>query len=116
MRKVLMAAVLAMAGCGISVDGGSYGSTREWLVLNTAGGTTLTNTSGRQALELQNLGPNAIFCTTGGETPVTTGVLGRKIDAGATWSLQASSAIAIKCIAGTADQVTGAATQVTELR
>ena len=97
------------------------GRTSEWIVTNSAGGSTFATLSGRSAVELQNLGPNAIYCTVGPyngttATPLATGALGRKIDAGATWSLQASGSVTLRCIAATAAQVTGAATQVTELR
>lgn len=97
--------------------GAGTGKTTEWVVTNAAGGSSFTiGLGGRRAVEFQNLGPNAIYCTVGGETPLATGALGRKIDAGATWSLSASSAVTLRCIAATAAQVTGAATQVTELR
>lgn len=93
------------------------GKTSEWLVTNAAGGSTLTGFRNRKAVELQNLGPNAIYCTVDGQAPLATGALGRRIDAsGGTWTLDAGSGITIKCIAATAAQVSGAATQVTELR
>lgn len=93
------------------------GKTTEVLVLNAT--TTLmpaTALAGRKAVELQNLGPNPIYCTVGGETPLTTGALGRRVDAGASWPIDVGPGIVIRCKAGTADQVTTAATQVTELR
>lgn len=98
------------------------GKTTQVLVLNSAATLVPTvNLAGRKTVLLQNLGPNAIFCTVGGETPLTTGALGYRIEAATatastTLRLDAGSAIAIKCIAATADQATTAATQVTELR
>lgn len=93
------------------------GKTTEWVVTNAAGGSTFSSgLTGRRAIEIQNLGPNAIYVTVGGETPVATGALGRKVDAGTTWSLAASGAVVLKAIAAAAAQVSGAATQVTELR
>lgn len=95
------------------------GRTSEVCVTNGAGGTAVPTTgfTNRKAIELQNLGPNSIFCTVDGQAPLSTGALGRRIDAsGGTWSLDAGRGIVIKCIAATAAQVTTACTQVTELR
>lgn len=119
MRKIvsLVALCLALpASAGIVLESPGNGKTQEWLVTNAAGGSTLTNLAGRKAVELQNLGPNAIYCTVDGQNPLATGALGRKIDAGSTWSLSASDNVTIKCIAAAAAQLTTAATQVTELR
>jgi hypothetical protein len=111
---LLTLAVPALADTAIVSPGG--GKTSEWTVSNAAGGSTFTALSGRRAIELQNLGPNAIYCTVDGQAPLATGALGRKIDAGATWSLTAADTVTIKCIAASAAQVTTAATQVTELK
>ena len=86
------------------------------LVLTTAGGTAITSFANRKAIEIQNLGPNPIFCTGDGQAPLSTGALGRRVDAaGGTWALDAGAAVTIKCIT-TVNQLTTAATQVTELR
>lgn len=91
------------------------GKTTEVLVSNAvATAMPTTPLAGRKAVELQNLGPNAIHCTVDGTAPVATKA--RRVDAGGTWSLDAGDKIAIRCIASTAAQVTGAATIVTELR
>src|SRR5574341_1748655 len=137
MKKILLLAALCVAlpssaQTTVSQGNGSA-SVAEWRVnsaANRAGKTTevlvdnttvtlmpTTARTSRKAIELQNLGPNPIYCTVGGETPLTTGALGRRIDAsGGTWSLDVGPGVVIKCLAGTADQVTTAATQVTELR
>lgn len=117
----LVLAALLLAAAPAHAQSARGGRTSEWVVTNSAGGSTFTTVSGRTAIELQNLGPNAIYCTVGPyngstATPLATGALGRKIDAGATWSLMASGSVVLKCIAATAAQVSGAATQVTELR
>lgn len=68
---------------------------------------------GRQGIEIQNLGPNAIFC----QLRTTTGLVankGRRIVNGEAWGLTAPSSLRVYCIAATADQVTGAATIITE--
>jgi hypothetical protein len=101
----------------VNVSARRSGRTTEVLVSNTV--VTLMPTtalSARKAIELQNLGPNPIYCTVGGETPATDGSLGRRVDAGGSWSLDAGSSIVVRCLAGTADQVSTAATQVTEVR
>jgi hypothetical protein len=95
------------------------GRTTEVCVTNSAGGTSVPSTgmTNRKAIELQNLGPNAIYCTVDGQAPLATGALGRKIDAtSGTWALDIGRGIVVKCIAATAAQVTTACTQVTELR
>ena len=99
----------------VMAAGSASGKTSEWLVTNGAGGSTLTNFANRRVLELQNLGPNAIFVTIDGQAPLATGALGRKIDPGTTWAVMANAGVVVKAIAATAAQVTTAATQVTEL-
>lgn len=105
----------------VSIAAVSAGKTTEVLVVASAGGTTVPTTAlaGRKAIEIQNLGPNPIFCTADGTAPVANKA--RRIDALGTtaqpaWSIDAGPAIVVKCIAATADQVTGAATIVTEVR
>jgi hypothetical protein len=119
MRKLLALAFLfplvALADT-VTVDSPYGGQSSEWLVTNGAGGSTLTNYSLRKALLLQNLGPNAIFCTFDGQAPLATGALGYKIDAGSSFSAAIGPTVTVKCIAASAAQVTTAATQVVELR
>jgi len=50
--------------------GSASGKTSEWLVTNAGGGSTLANLANRRVLELQNLGPNAIFVTIDGQAPL----------------------------------------------
>lgn len=91
---------------------------QEVLVLTTAGGTAVPTTAlvGRKSITLQNLGPNVIFCTLDGSSPLTTGALGYRIDAnGGVVTFNVGPAVAVKCIT-TVNQLTTAATQVTELR
>ena len=101
------------------VDGGK---TTEVTVTNAAGGSYLpggashTPFANRIAVEIQNLGPNAIYVTVDGSAPLATGANGRKIDAsGGTWTLAVSSTVVLRAIAATAAQLTTAATMVTEL-
>jgi hypothetical protein len=93
------------------------GKTTEVTVTNGAGGTAVPATplANRRAIEIQNNGPNPIYCTVDGSAPVAT-TNGRWILAAAAWSLDAGPAVVVKCIAGTAAQVSGAATMVTELK
>ena len=119
MRKLLLLALVLPAlayADTVTVDAPYGGQSSEWLVTNSAGGSTLTNYSLRKALLLQNLGPNAIYCTFDGQSPLATGALGYKIDAGASFSAAIGPTVTVKCIAATAAQVTTAATQVVELR
>ena len=105
--------ITALADVVVAVPGN--GKTSEVLVLTSAA-VTLTSFSARRAFELQNLGPNAIYCTVDGQTPLKTGALGRRIDPSSTWAMNAADTITVKCIAATAAQVTTAATQFTEIR
>lgn len=107
----------------VSLAARSTGRTTEVTVTNAAGGTTLTNAAtalvNRKAVEIQNLGPNPIYCTIDGTAPVV--LKARRIDAlGATasspWSIDAGPNIVIRCIAATAAQATTAATIVSEVR
>ncbi len=102
----------------VNISARRNGKTTEVCVTNSAGGTIVPTTAFalRKAMELQNLGPNSIFCTVDGQAPLSTGALGRRILSGDPWSLDAGANITVKCIAATAAQVTGACTQVTELR
>lgn len=96
-------------------------ATTEVVVLNSAAtalpsssGTKTSGTIGRTGLEIQNLGPNAIYCAFSAATAVVGSA--RKIAAGESWALDASSRVGIWCIAATADQAAGAATIVSELK
>jgi hypothetical protein len=105
----------------VSIAARVAGKTTEVLVTNAVGGTTVPTTAltDRKAIEIQNLGPNAIYCTIDGTAPVVSKA--RRIDAlGSTaappWSIDAGPNIVVKCIAATAAQVTTAATIVSEVR
>lgn len=84
----------------------------EVLVLASAA-TILPQTDNRRAIEIQNLGPNPIYCAFSSSAAVVT--KSRKIGTGESWSLNHPPNVAIYCKAATADQVTGAATIVTEI-
>lgn len=96
------------------------GLTQEVLVLASAPVVMPTTAlAGRKAIELQNLGPNDEFCCIGTASAACTPVVNksRRVAAsGGTWSLDVGDKAIVKCIAATADQVTGAATIVTEVR
>jgi hypothetical protein len=82
--------------------------TTEVLVLASAP-VTLSSVPDQRGLIIQNLGPNAIFCAMKAETPVVNKSL--KIASGGSLTLWGAN-ITLRCIAQTADQVTGAATIV----
>jgi hypothetical protein len=102
---------------GVNIAAQVGGKTTEVAVTNSAGGTAVPASAlaNRRAIEIQNNGPNTIYCTVDGTAPLV-GSNGRWIVAGAAWSLDAGPNVTIKCIASTAAQVTGAATMVTELK
>lgn len=86
--------------------------TNETLVLTTA--TLLPQLSGRRNIEIQNNGPNAIYCALGDSAKAVVGTA-RKIASGATWGVPTNGEEKIYCIT-TVNQVTGAATVTTEVK
>lgn len=100
------------------------GATTEVLVDNTTQtAMPATPLARRRAIEIQNLGPNAIFCAVGpvGTPPTAVLTKSRRIEAATAtssdkWSIDLGPNVIVRCLAATADQVTGAATIVTELR
>lgn len=117
MKKLLffvavLAAVLALAAPPVTL-------TRETLVLASAA-TRITIGASAKAVEIQNLGPNPIYCSFNANAGSADGgavvaTKARRIDAGGTWSFNFYGQY-VWCIAATADQVTGAATISTEAR
>jgi hypothetical protein len=102
---------------GSNVSAKKAGKTTEVLVLNaTTTKMPTTAFANRKAIELQNNGPNTIYCTVDGSDPAVDGGQGRQISSGGTWAIDAGPLIIVNCRAGTADQATHAATMVTELR
>lgn len=67
----------------------------------------------RRAIEIQNRGPNSIFCRVDGSPPAVNG--GREIKTDASWSLDCSDVACTPICITSVNQVTGAATWVTEL-
>jgi predicted secreted protein len=112
MKRVLaLALVLALAIPALAAT-----HTNEVLVLASAATRVDTDTlRNRRALEIQNLGPNSIFCAIGASADAVVNK-SRKIGAGEAWALDLSAGFPVYCKAATADQVTGAATVVTEVR
>lgn len=89
------------------------GTDPEVLVLTTA--TRLPQLCNRSAVEIQNLGPNPIYCALGYSSMARVGKA-RKIGAGEAWAVDAPHTLPIWCIAATASQVSGAATIVSEIK
>ena len=80
--------------------------TTEYLVLASAP-VTISSVPDAKGLIIQNRGPNSIFCATNNETPVLNKSL--EVKTGGSLSLSGTN-FRVRCIAATADQVTGAAT------
>lgn len=104
---------------GVNPSAKYAATTTETLVLNaTATAMPASVQKPRKSVEIQNLGPNAIFCCIGTvASPCTPTVnKSRQVAAsGGSWTVDASSNLIVKCKAATADQATGAATIVTEV-
>ncbi len=112
-RFIMMAALITSLAAQAQTASTAAGSMAEVLVLTTA--TELPRVKGRRAAEIQNLGPNAIFCAFTSAGAVVG--LGRRIEPnGGVWALNATESLRIWCVSATAAQVTTAATIVTELR
>jgi hypothetical protein len=94
----------------------TQGKTTEVLVSNTTPtAVPAVSLTGRRQLEVQNLGPNDIFCTADGSTPVV--AKARKVAAsGGVLTLPIGANIVVTCIAQTQAQATGAATIATEVK
>lgn len=88
------------------------GTLTEVLVQTSSTAVPSSALSGRRSLEIQNLGPNTIFCSPG--TPVLN--KSRAIAPNSAWALDVGSAVVISCLAATANQSTGAATIATEVK
>lgn len=84
--------------------------TNEVLVLTTA--TRIPRTNVTRAVEIFNNGPNTIWLCVGG---LPTENKSRPILPGASWAMDLASDCLLYCLASSANQVTGAATIVTEL-
>jgi hypothetical protein len=89
--------------------------TNEVLVLNSAVIRIDTGLTQRSGIEVQNLGPNDIYVAVG-ESAACVLTKSRKVSVGEAWSFACLSQVAVYAKAATADQVTGAATIVTELQ
>jgi hypothetical protein len=111
------------ANGSLLVTNGSTGTTntgavtssvaQEILVLTTATLVPSIPLQNRRAIEIQNRGPNSIFCRPDGANPAVN--LGREIKTDASWSLDCGEiACQMRCITSV-NQVTTAATWVTEL-
>lgn len=90
------------------------GTDPEVLVLTTP--TRIPQLCGRAGVELQNLGPNPIWCVISYSSAHARVNRARKIDAGSTWSANVKDTQPIWCVASTAAQVQSAATIVSEAR
>lgn len=86
-------------------------STREILALTT--NAVVPRNTGAKSIDIQNLGPNPIWVALGSAAAVVNKC--KKIGAGESWSVDAYYTIPINIIASTANQVTGAATIITEV-
>lgn len=92
-------------------------ATTETLVLNSASTATPASAlAARKWIEIQNLGPNSIFCRCDGGTDAVVNKAHRIISGEYWFQYCDNTACVCECIAATADQVTGAGTIVTECK
>lgn len=83
---------------------------QEFLALTA--GSFVQRRGGCRSIDIQNLGPNAIWANIGGAAAVAT--KSHQILTGATWSIDLPAEVQVHILASTANQVTGAATIITE--
>lgn len=114
MRSIrVLTAGLLVAAFSLPALAGTYQN--EVLVLASAATRVDPGTMrARKGLEIQNLGPNPIYCAPGVSADAVS-TKARKISTGESWGISLFYGIAVYCIAASADQVTGAATIVTEV-
>lgn len=79
--------------------------------------TRLPQLCGRGGFEIQNLGPNPIWCTTSGVSSHARINRARKVDAnGGVWGINGKDTVAVWCVTSTAPQSAGGGTIVSEVR
>jgi hypothetical protein len=105
MRKIVLAVLMGLPVSALAT---------EVLVLTTSTRVDGATTSYRRGIEVQNQGPNAIWCNVGTSTVVATKA--RQILTGEAWAVNVRAGVPVYCLASTASQVTGAATIVTEAK
>lgn len=105
MKKIVLAVLLGLPLGALAA---------EVLVLTTATRVDNAATTYRRGCEVQNQGPNSIWCNVGTSTVVATKA--RQVLPGEAWAINLRAGVPLYCLASTANQVTGAATIVTEAK
>jgi hypothetical protein len=111
------AAALLLSVCAFAVSALAQSTTtqqNEVLVLTTSTRVDV-GIEQRKGIEVQNLGPGAIFCKVSNSTPTAVLNKARRLATNESWAIDLPPGYRISCIAS-ANQVTGAATIVTEVR
>ena len=104
MRKIVLAVLMLLPVSALAT---------EVLVSNvTATRVDGASTSYRRGVEVQNQGPNAVWCNVGTSTVVVNKA--RQVSPGEAWFFPVRVGVPVYCLASTAAQVTGAATIATE--
>jgi hypothetical protein len=109
MKKIIFAVALALLLPALAQALPS----NQVLVLTTATRVDTAGFGARSGVVIQNNGPNAIYCRISVTTSLAVGY-GYVITSGSTWSFPLPAQIPVYCLAATANQVAGAATDVTE--
>lgn len=109
MKKLILAVALALIIPALAQALPS----NQVLVLQTATRVDTAGFGARSGVVIQNNGPNAIYCRIGSTTNLAVGY-GYVITSGSTWSFPLPAQVPVYCLAATANQVAGAATDVTE--
>jgi len=109
MKKIIFAVALALLLPALAQALPS----NQVLVLTTATRVDTAGFGARSGVVIQNNGPNAIYCRISVTTSLAVGY-GYVITSGSTWSFPLPAQIPVYCLAATANEVAGAATDVTE--
>ena len=110
MKKFMIAAFIAAALFALAAHALP---SNQVLVLTSATRVDTAGFAQRAGVVIQNNGPNAIYCRIGVSTSLAVGY-GYMITQGSSWSFPLPAQVPVWCLSATANQVAGAATDVTE--
>lgn len=114
MKQTLWPWLIGAALCvGAVAHAATNTRTKEVLVLHSAP-TLIPRIPLATGFELLNRGPNSIFCSVGSDSTAAVVNKAREIPSGGSWSGPVRGDTPMYCIAATADQLTGAATILTD--
>jgi hypothetical protein len=107
-KRLLLIAALLLPVSALALP------SNQVLVLTTATRVDTAGFAQRAGVVIQNNGPNAIYCRVGSTTSLAVNYGYFIAAGGGVWSFPLPAQVPVYCISATANQVAGAATDVTE--